>query len=496
MKLSDLTPKEWYDRLSTKIQAQRSAALPWWQYMDLEQPLVYVATVLREQGDRFPPLLVPWPELVVETCIERMKLEAFLLADENPIEELDKWWTANDMPEQSPEAWTAASVGGQHFFMIGPDGPGGLPLLTTEYADQVAVELDPRTRQPVAGLKLWVEEDSDGAQTTFGALYLPTWPGVTDRRFGQGMVHEFESDKLVASSELGEWSATIANDPTLPAVPFVPISTNPRRGIGRSDLRPVKHLVDGANQFATNMMAAGEHHIVPRKYALGVSEKDFVDEKGNPIPLWKVAMGDVWAVPHPKPSQRGETPLPVQVGQFSASDLRNFHESLKLLAQFVASKYGLPPAYMGYSSDNPPSAESILYSLERLVLRTEQHHTWYGGSAVRSGRVAWAIMEKDPQQVSGMESKWASAAMPTIASAMDAAVKGVQSGLFDNEEGWDILGFSPQRKARLRARMGQRSAQFQRTALNLRNIDVGTGQNNGQPAAAGVQNGAPAAVGA
>jgi hypothetical protein len=491
VKLSDLSPKEWYDRLASRVFWQRKEAVPWWQYMDLEQPLVYVARILLEQDDRFPPLLVPWPELVIETCIERMKLEDFLLADENPIAELGQWWTANDMPEQSSEAWTAASVAGQHFFMIGPDGPGGMPMLTGEYNDQVAVELDPRTRQPMAGLKLWVEEESDGSRTTYGALYLPKWPGPTERQFGRGQVHEFVDGKLEKSGTLEAWSATIANDPTLPSVPFVPILTKPRRGAGRSDLKPVKHLVDGCNQFATNMMAAGEHHAVGRRYAVGVSQKDFVDENGDPVPLWKVATGDVWAVPHPKRENRNENPLPVQVGQFSASDLRNFHESMKTLAQFVASKYGLPPGYMGYTSDNPPSAESILYSLERLVLRTEQHHTWYGGSAVRAGRVAWAIMDKDPAAVTGIEAKWASAATPTIASAMDAAVKGVQGGIFDNEEAWDILGFSPQRQARLRKRMGANRTDFTAAAADLRNLDVtgGTGVNP-NPAAPAV-NGAP-----
>ncbi len=491
MKLSDLTPKEWYDRLAAKIQDQRKRTLPWWQYMDLEQPLVYVARILAEQDDRFPPLLVPWPELVIETCVERMKLEDFLLADENPVEELGQWWTANDMPEQSSEAWTAASVGGEHFFMIGPDGPGGMPMLTGEYADQVAVELDPRTRQPMAGLKMWVEEESDGTTTTHGALYLPRWPGPTERQFGRGEVHIFEDGDLNETRALEEWSATIANDPTLPSVPFVSILTKPRRGVGRSDLVPVKHLVDGCNQFATNLMAAGEHHAVQRKWVVGATEKDFVDDQGNQIPLWKIAMGDVWGIPHARPTARGEQAPEVKVGQFSASDLRNFHESMKVLAQFVASKYGLPAGYMGYTSDNPPSAESILYSLERLVLRTEQHHTWYGGSAVRAGRVAYAIMDKDPKALAGAEAKWASAATPTIASAMDAAVKGVQGGVFDNEEAWDILGFSPQRKARLRKRMGGSRTDFAAAAADLRNLDVtgGTGINP-NPATPAV-NGAP-----
>ncbi|WP_116201278.1 phage portal protein [Amycolatopsis circi] len=474
MKLSDLTPKQWYDRLAAKTGRQRDKALDWWQYMDLDQPLIYVARILAEQDDRFPPLLLPWPELIVETVVERMKLEAFLLADENPVDELGTWWTANNMPEDSPEAWTAASVGGEHFFMVGPDGPAGMPMLTTEYADQVAVELDPRTRQPLAGLKLWKEEESDTSETTHGALYLPGWPGVTDRKFGLGTVYEFENGELVRFRRLEKWSAEIANDPSLPSVPFVPILTRPRRGVGCSDLKQAKHLVDGANQFATNLMGAGEHHAVGRKWIVGATASDFKDENGNQIPLWKVAMGDVWAIPN-QPSKPNQSVPPTQVGQFAASDLRNFHESLKTLAQFVASKYGMPPAYMGYSSDNPPSAESILYSLERLILRTEAHHTWYGGSAQRSARLAWAIMGKDPKQLIGMESKWKSAAMPTIASAMDAAVKGVQGNIFDAEEAWDILGFSPQRQKRLRERMGLNRTTFVQTANDLRNLDVGGG---------------------
>jgi hypothetical protein len=59
MKLSDFTPEQWYARLNTRRLAQRTACLRWWQYVDLEQPLVYVARILAEQDDRFPALLLP-----------------------------------------------------------------------------------------------------------------------------------------------------------------------------------------------------------------------------------------------------------------------------------------------------------------------------------------------------------------------------------------------------------------------------------------------------
>ncbi|GAA3877909.1 hypothetical protein GCM10022243_48260 [Saccharothrix violaceirubra] len=468
MKLSDLTPEEWYARLTTKTLHQRRTALKWWQYMNLEQELVYVARIIAEQDDRFPPLLLPWAELVVESVIERLRLESFL-SGEAPVDALVKSWNDNDLAVNSDEAHKASSVSGLHFLMVGPDGAGGSPMVTTEYCDQVAVELDPRTRQPLVGLKLWTE-DLDGFGEGHAALYIPEVPTLTQRRPGRCRVFELdENGALFETEPLGDWSRVIAEDPSLPSVPFVPMLTNPVRGHGTSDLLQLKPTLDGANQIATNMMAAVEHHAVGRKWVVGASEKDFVDENGNQIPLWRIAMGDVWAIPHAKQEQRNEKPPETKVGQFAASDLRNFHESLKTLAQVAASKYGLPPLYMGYSSDNPASAEAIQFSLERLVLRAEKRQLWYGGAWERAGRIQWAILGKDPTEISGMESKWRNAATPTMASKMDAAVKAVGGPVIDQEQAWNDIGYSEAAKAGMRERMRLRGVT---AAQSLRDLDA------------------------
>lgn len=458
MKLSDFTPEQWYARLNVKRLLQRRAALAWWQYMDLEQPLVYVARILAEQNSRFPALLLAWPELVLTAVEERLKWESFLLADETPVDELNRVWQVNDMDEQDGEAHLAAMCSGQHFLMVGP-GDGDDPMITTEYEDQVAVEIDPRTRQPKASLKVWQEDYALGGQT-YGALCL--WDG---RTFG------FVDGKVESEGQLGSWARVLQDDPTMPSVPVVPILNKPRRGVGQSDLVALKPIVDGGNQFATNLMAAGEHHAVPRKWGVNVSQKDFVDENGNQIPLWKIAQGDVWTVPPPdQQALRGAQQLPeVKLGQFSASDLRNFHETIKMLATVAGSVYGLPPSYMGYSNDNPPSAESILYSIERLVLRTEKRQGWFGGSRKKAARIAWSILGNDPQALVGLEVKWRDAATPTIASRMDAVSKGLGSGAFDVEHAWVMLQFSEQTKKGLRDRMGQRAVT---AAQSLRDFDA------------------------
>lgn len=460
MKLSDLTPQQWHGRLTARASKQREVALKWWQYINLEQDLVYVARIIAEQDERFPPLLLPWADLVVESVIERLRLESFLSGErEMPVDQLVKSWNDNDLAVASDEAHRASSVSGLHFLMIGPDGPGGSPMVTTEYCDQVAVELDPRTRQPLVGFKQW-SEDFGGDTEDHAVLFIPEVPTITERGPGACRVFELDDDReLVEVDPLGEWSRVIAADKSLPSVPFVPMLTNPIRGCGVSDLTQLKPTLDGANQIATNMMAAVEHHAVGRKWIVGATEGDFVDENGKQIPLWKVAMGDVWGIPHPKQENRSENTPETKVGQFAASDLRNFHESLKTLAQVAASKYGLPPLYMGYSSDNPASAEAIQFSLERLVLRAEKRQLWYGGAWERAARIQWAILGNDPSEISDLESKWRNAATPTMASKMDAAVKGVGAGVIDPEQAWIDLGYSEQTKKGLRQRMAARAGQ-------------------------------------
>lgn len=469
MKLSDLSADDWYARLTARMNRQRRDAVQWWKYMDLEQDLIYVARILSEQDNRFGALLLPWSELVIEAVVERLRLESFV-EGEQPVEDLVRSWEANDLEEKSDEAFTASAVAGQHFIMVGPDGPGGYPMVTTEYCDQVAVELDPRTGQPIVGLIRWKEESYDGPFYDRAALYVADATGVADRAPGPCRVFELNSstNRMVESAPLGDWSRLVATDSSLPSVPFVPMLTNPRRGSGGSDLKQLRPALDGANLFATNMMAAGDHHAVPRKWATGVSEQDFVDENGEQVPLFRVAMGDVWAIPHPKADSRGQTVLETRVGQFSASDLRNFHESLKTIAQVAASKYGLPPLYMGYASDNPASAEAIQFSLERLVLRATKRQLWYGGAFQRAARMQWAIMGNDPLQMSGLEAKWRNPATPTMASKMDAAVKAVQAGIIDAEQAWVDLGYSEATKKGLRQRMGQRAVT---AAQSLREFD-------------------------
>lgn len=461
MKLSDLTDKQWYARLNDRRRRQMFCADEWWKYVDLEQPLTYVARILLEQENRFPALLIAWPELVLDSLEERLDIEGFRLAGQDTAnEELWDVWQGNDLDEGSGEAHYAALATDKAFIMVGP-GDGSVPLATVEYQDQVAIEIDPRSRRPWVGLKTWQENQADASIVDRAVLYKP------DNTFV-----EFEAGEPVNSGTIGDWMRLLIDNPTMPMIPIVPMLNRPRRGVGRSELVALKPIVDGANQIATNMMAGIEHHAVPRRYALGVSEKDFVDENGNQIPLWKAATGPVWAVP-PAETDQGD-PVQVQLGQFNSSDLRNFHESIKQMATLAASLYGLPPNYMGYTSDNPVSAEAIRYSQDRLVKRAERRQRTFGGAWERAMRIAWAIMGNNPDEVANLETVWRDPATPTRAAMADAAQKlapGIP--LLDREAAWDFLNLTEQQKRGMRDRMGATSSFAASVANDLKALNVG-----------------------
>ena len=168
-----------------------------------------------------------------------------------------------------------------------------------------------------AAIKSWVD-DGDVQNVT---LYQPD---VT--RYYRKPKNEFELQRRVDHG----WGM----------VPVVPVVNRPRMLCpdGVSELADVVSIADAANKMATDMMVSAEFHAMPRRAWFGMSEEDFADEHGNPISVWSRIAGREWATEH--------TQDEAGVVQFAEADLRNFHESIKLLAQLVPGP-GVAAAHMG-----------------------------------------------------------------------------------------------------------------------------------------------------
>lgn len=467
----DLTDAQWFARLNARRVQQGLEGRRYWSYYDNEQPLAYVAKILVEQGDRFPPLRVNWSAVATDSVEERLDVDGFRLAGTDQLDDdLTRVWQANDLDEGSGEGHIASLVAGQSYVMLGPGVDSDIPLVTVEYPDQVAVEVDPGTRRVVAAVKVWADDTVAGTED-MANLWLP------------GRVITYVRGKKVDEQTQG-WVKSLEQHQTSPLVPVVPMLNRPRRWAGRSELDPIIPLVDAVNQVATNMLAAIEHHALPRRWAVNVSEQDFVDGNGKPVPAWKLATGAVWAIPRADDDTGalGEQAQP-RVGQFTAADLNNFHGSIRQLAVLASGLLGLPPHYLGYASDNPASADAIRSAEARLVKRAERRQRTFGGAWERAMRIALAMMGRDPSEANHLETVWRDAATPTRAAQADAAVKMVQAGVIDDVQAQEDAGYT----AGQRAAMAQRRTGTQTNVSNivngLRNLDV-TGQAGVNPTSA------------
>lgn len=380
-------------------------------YYEGEQPLSYLAPELQaEMDERIRQVVVNWPQLVVDSLEERLDIEGFRFPEEAEADaELWRLWQANGLDSGSHQGHLDAFIQRRSYVIVGAreDDPR-TPLITVESAMDVYAEHDPRTGAVAAAVKRWCEEHEGQAPVEHATLYLPQATSWWRRQASGSWVEDEEYAR---------------DDHTLGAVPVVPLANRARlkKPGGVSELKSVISLSDAACKIATDMMVSAEYHATPRRVAFGFGEEDFQDQQGRPISAFSRIIGRVWATERRRGS--GEDGG-ADVLQFPEAQLKNFHDTINQLARLVASLAGLPPHFLGYSSENPASADAIRSSESRLVKRAERRQRDWGEAWEQVMRLALRIRdgEWDPRALS-LETIWRDASTPTIAQRADAAVK-------------------------------------------------------------------------
>lgn len=442
MKLSDLSDEQWFRRLSARRLSKLAAIQDWWNHYEGNLPLYWIAKLLAEQDDRFPALTINWHEKFIDSIDRRSIVEGFRLGGQDEADdELWKIWTRNDMPEFSSENNIASLVTDCSYVFVGPSDEGA--LITVEAPEQVAIEIDPRTRKTVASL-LFYKSDQESTVDDRAVLQISNFDGTGSR------LVEFENGKPVAgSTQKQEWTSGPAKLQSSPEVPVVRFLNRQRRRVGRSELVSLKPIVDANNLIATHMLATSHHHAMPRMLAINVAESMFMNQDGSiNREAVKQATGSMWIVPA-EADEKGQ-PLPkdavpdVDIKQLPAADLRNFHESMSVLGRIAAGLCDLDPASLGFGvADNPSSADGIRASRENLTTRVERINTARGTGYARVMRLAAAIEGRDPATMATLETLHRDPAKPTKAAMADAAVKTLSSGISDLHQARQDYGYSP-----------------------------------------------------
>lgn len=396
------------DRLRRKLNTEITQRLiKYDQYFEGSQPLRFLAPALKEElGDRLAEVVINWYALVVEAYEHRLDVEGFRFPDQETNDDaLWRIWQYNDADLLSQQVNQESLALGRAYMIVGPGEENEAPLITAESPFDTIHEDDPKTKEVRHGLHQWTELDGSRWVSLYGALgERTTW---------------------MRPKRGGDWKVDSTDDGGQGLCRVVPFVNQPRmlgrlrpgnsdQRLGRAEPHSVMSIADAANKMATDMMISGEFHAMPRRWAFGMKESDFEDSDGNPINAWSMVAGRMWA----------NEDKDVKVGQFKEADLTNFHNTIKLLAQITAQLSALPPHYLGFTGDNPASADAIRSAESQLVKRAERKQSILGNRYERVQRLVMAFRDGKPDDRSRqIETKWRDASTPTISQKADATVK-------------------------------------------------------------------------
>lgn len=387
---------------------------------------------LEQIGLAVPPDLrrfetvVNWPRLALDSLNERLDVKSFILPGQDIADpSLAEGWAANDLDSESPKLHLDTFIYGRGYVCAGiNEEDAEHPLLTVESPREVTIQVDPRSRRVLRAFRVYGATDTD-PQPQYATIYQPD---VT-----RWLVRD-----------QGRWVEYDRDEHNLGRVPVVPFFNRLLTGdwLGESEMTDVIPLTDAAARSLTNLQLAGETHAVPQKYVLGATKADFIDSAtGELVPAWETYMSAFVALGNANAT----------VGQLQGTSLANFHDTVNHYARLVAAITGLPPHFLGFSSENPASADAIRSSESRLVKRAELKQRQFGDSWGRVMSLYLRLRDGSWPDGRQIRTEWYDASTPTVAARTDAVVKMIQTGIVSREGSWDELGWSQARKDRERA---------------------------------------------
>lgn len=423
------------NRLSAKIRKDQPA-------LDLNDRYFEGQQRLRHMGIAVPPELrmfetvINVPRMAVDEPERRQGLRAFYRAGDSTKEDpaLREAWEYNNLASESSLVHKEEKIFGRTFVSVGSNADDAdHPLITVEDPRQVAVDVDPQGRRIREMLRLYKGEDG---RTTQGTLLRPESTVHIVRGKNGWVVNDGDG--------LGR------DDHDLGAVPVVMFANRRRAGQwgGMSEMADVIGLTDSIARILSVMQLGAETLAIPHIFIMGATMKDFVDEKGNPIPAWESYMTAIRAL-----EKEG-----AKVQQVQGADLENFNKAINNMLAWCAAVLGLPTRYAGQQTVNPAAEGAIRADESRLIKNVERMNAfdgdawaWVMGLEERFRTSEWGVRNS-------IRTLWYDPATPTNAQTADAAVKLRLSGTLSVEGVWDMLGWDEARKSQEKGRLAQEQA--------------------------------------
>lgn len=436
--------------------------------------------LIRDLGISIPPQLkglhtvLGWPRVGVESLEERLDLEAFRWADGSDSTELKEIADSNDLFDESSLAHLDALVYGREYLAVGSGDCGDdcPPLISAESPLDMTLMWDARLRMGTAALRECAADTyfESGPDERMLVLYLP------------------DQTVMCMPSESGGWEVVDRDIHQLGVVPVVRMANRQRTAdrVGKSEITPeVMSITDAACRRLMGMEVAAEFFGAPQRYILGASESAFQDAEGNAKSAWETYIGRVLAL------ERDEDGNVPDVGQFAAHDPTGMTKIIDLYARIMASQMSVAPHVLGYSSDNPASADAIRFADNRQVKKAERRIRRFGRAWQDAMRLAlWVRDGEPPDKSRRIETVWRNPATPTVAAQVDATVKLVQAGVLpgDSDVALEMAGFTETQRQRIAADRRRGAGRAGSTALmdRLAALDSGDAGRSPEPSEADI----------
>ena len=265
----------------------------------------------------------------------------------------------------------------------------------------------------------------------------------------QGTLYQPNSTTWLELATRG-WNVVDRDDHNLGVLPMVMFVNQPWVSGGRSEMADVIGKTDAIARMITNMQATGETLALPHRWATGVSEKDFVDQHGKPLPAWEAYMTVIKAVANQD----------AKFGSFDVAQLSNFNDAVNNMLAWCATELGLPTRYAGKDTVNPAAEGAIVADEFRLVKRVELMNRFDGDTWSWVMELRERLRTGQWPRRNSIRALWHNPATPTYSQRADAIVK-LTSGntpILSREGAWDEMGWSEERKARERAHFEAQNA--------------------------------------
>jgi hypothetical protein len=299
-----------------------------------------------------------------------------------------------------------------------------MPQITIESARQLTALLDPASREVLAAVKRWREENPVRPENEVDhvVLYLPD------------QIIWYTANPGTAADSAA-WQRTQTVDNPLGVVPVVPFYNadlvDDAEQHGFSEMGDVIPLTDGMNKLLLDLMVASEGYARPRRWATGIEleEKEVLDENGTPTGEKETLSPFDAKTPESVPWTAENSDA--RFGNFSASNLQAYEIGSRVLLGQVMLNSTLPAHYVGILTDNPTSAESIKGAEISLTATCHNKIKILSRPWEHVVKLIYAVWGQAIPAV--VDIQWGDPATRTMTQEIDGVVKLFQAGVISQE---------------------------------------------------------------